>query len=337
MKANVSESVQDIMGRVSQADILAHYFHITSLPVLINSPLRKDTKPSFSIYSPDGVRVRFVDFATGEKGDIYTLMQRYYNLTFAQVMRKIGNETSLRRVAADFCATPYWSKKFASKPSESDIKVKVRDWQEHDIKYWESYGISLQWLKYAEVYPISHKIVYKDNQRYVFHAAKYAYCFVERKEGKVTLKVYQPLSKEYKWSNKNDGSVVGLWTKIPKKGNKLVICSSLKDALCLWSNIHIPCVYVQSETTGMSETAQKVLKERYKHIYVCFDNDVYGLKDAENFSLQTGFQNVVIPEFDGGKDISDFYKIYGKEKFIETFKTLFYEIGSEQKSEECLT
>ena len=129
------------------------------------------------------------------------------------------------------------------------------------------YGVTPKALKYAEVYPISHKIVYKrinDADRpvkYIFPADKYAYCFVERKEGKVTLKVYQPLSKEYKWSNKNDGSVVGLWTKIPKKGDKLVICSSLKDALCLWSNIHLPCVYVQSETTGMSETAQKVLKE----------------------------------------------------------------------------
>jgi hypothetical protein len=324
VKANSSESVKEIMDRVSQGDILTHYFNITSLPVLINSPLRKDNHPSFSIYSPDGKRVKYIDFATGERGDIYTLMQKCFNLSFPEVIRKIGRDRYFKtnKTEVDFCATPFMGKKFSTR-TPSDIKVKIRDWEKHDIDYWESFGISLQWLKYAEVYPISHKIVYKDDKRYVFPAAKYAYCFVERKEEKVTLKVYQPFSKLYKWSNKNDGSVVGLWTKIPQKGDKLVICSSLKDALCLWANIHIPCVYVQSETTGMSETAQNVLKSRYKHIYVCFDNDAPGLRDAENFSAQTGFQNIVLPLFEGGKDISDFFKSQGREKFIETLKPLF--------------
>ena len=312
------------MDRVSQGDILAHYFHITSLPVLINSPLRRDNHPSFSIYSPDGEKVKYIDYATGERGDVYNLMQKYFNLSFSEVIRMIAKEKDLKHpnVNSDFIATPSLGKKFNTRTS-SDIRVKIRDWQQHDIDYWQSYGVSLSWLKYAEVYPISHKIVYKNDERYVFPAAKYAYCFVERKEEKVTLKVYQPFSKRYKWSNKNDGSVVGLWTKIPQKGDKLVICSSLKDALCLWSNVLIPCLYVQSETTGMSETAQNVLKSRYKHIYVCFDNDAPGIRDAENFSSQTGFKNVVLPAFEGGKDISDFYKTVGKEEFIKTLKPLF--------------
>lgn len=324
MKANPSESVKEIMDRVSQGDILAHYFDITSLPVLISSPLRKDNHPSFSIYSPDGEKVKYIDFATGEHGDIYSLMQKYFNLSFSETMRMIAREKSLRKhsVKSEFFTTPAIGKKFSTRTS-SDIKVKVREWEQYDIDYWQSYGISLSWLKYAEVYPISHKIVYKNDERYVFPAAKYAYCFVERKEERVTLKVYQPFSKLYKWSNKNDGSVVGLWTKIPQKGDKLVICSSLKDALCLWSNINIPCVYVQSETTGMSETAQNVLKSRFKNIYICFDNDKPGLKDAENFAAQTGFINVVLPSFEGGKDISDFYKLHGSGKFVETLKPLF--------------
>lgn len=308
------------MDRVSQGDILAHYFNITTLPVLINSPFRKDEHPSFSIFSPDGERVRYKDYATGESGDIYNLVQRYYNLSFSELMRMISRDC--KEINSNIKASLSSRKKFATH-SLSDIKVKVREWQKFDIDYWQSYGISLPWLKYAEVYPISHKIVYKDGSRYVFPAAKYAYAFVERKEDNVTIKVYQPFSKLYKWANKNDGSVVGLWTKIPEKGDKLVICSSLKDALCLWSNIRIPCIYVQSETTGMSETAQKVLKSRYKHIYVCFDNDEPGLRDGENFSNQTGFQNIVLPSFDGGKDISDFYKLFGKEKFINTLKPLF--------------
>ena len=322
MKANSSETVGQIMERISQFDILSHYFGITSLPALINSPLRRDEHPSFSIYSPDGVRVLYIDYADRNvHGDIYKLMQEYYGLSFSEVMRKIGREMPASLIGSRVNLRTTYAKGLPH--ADTDIKVKVREWEPHDIAYWESYGITLPWLKHAEVYPISHKIVYKDGQRYVFHAAKYAYAFVERKEEKVTLKVYQPFSKTFKWANKNDGSVVGLWTKVPKKGSRLVICSSLKDALCLWANTGIPCLYVQSETTGMSETAQKVLRERYKRIFVCFDNDEPGLRDGEQFSAQTGFVNVVIPQFDGGKDIADLYKAKGREEFVKLIKPLF--------------
>lgn len=321
MKARHSEqeSVDDIIKRVSQFDLLSHYLGIDSLPKVIHSPLRSnDTHPSFFIFSPDGEKVLYKDYATGDSGDIYSLLTKQNNISFAKLMRKISNE----KVFSNNVSINHKHKKKISR-SNTDIKVKIRDWEEHDISYWESYGISLKWLKYAEVYPISHKIVYKDSQRYVFPAAKYAYVFVERKENKVSLKIYQPKNKQFKWTTSNDSSVVGLWTKIPQEGDKLCICSSLKDSLCLWANVGIPAIYVQSETTGLSTTAQKVLKSRYKHIFICFDNDNAGLLDGKNLSEKTGFKNVVLPAFSGGKDISDMFKVLGKEKFIETIKPLF--------------
>ena len=326
MKVNHSEceSVAEIMKRVSHADLLSHYFGITSLPVLINSPLRTDSHPSFFIYSPDGEKVLYKDYATGDKGDIYSLLKTKDNLTFSELLRKISSEKAFFKKGESLANTSSQGKHF-TKTTSGELKVRVRDWKSYDIEYWESYGISLQWLKYAEVYPISHKIIYKGGQRYVFHAAKYAYVFVERKENNVSLKVYQPFAenKRYKWHTSNDGSVVGLWTKVPQTGEKLVICSSLKDALCLWANLGIPAVYVQSETTGLSHTAQEVLRSRFEHIFICFDNDAPGLLDGEDLAFKTGFRNVVLPYFDGGKDISDAYKIYGKEWLIKNIKPLF--------------
>ena len=323
MKANKSEceSVKEVMGRISHADLLFHYLGIDSLPVLINSPLRNDRHPSFFIYSPDGTRVLYRDYATGEKGDIYNLLQRRSGKSFSELIRDIAANKMLYSTTFDNHESK--GKKFTK--TTVDLKVKIREWQDYDIEYWESYGISLKWLKYAEVYPISHKIVYKNGNRYVFHAARLAYAFVERKEGTVSIKVYQPevSDKKRKWQTSNDGSVVGLWTKVPEKGEKLVICSSLKDALCLWANVGIPAVYVQSETTGISDTAKEVLKKRFKHIFICFDNDAPGLQDGFNLSLQTGFTNVVLPSFAEGKDISDMYRAKGKEEFIRIVKPLF--------------
>lgn len=323
MKANKSEceSVKEVMGRISHADLLSHYLGIDSLPVLINSPLRNDRHPSFFIYSPDGTRVLYRDYATGEKGDIYNLLQRRSGKSFSELIRDIAANKMLYSTTFDNHESR--GKKFTK--TTVDLKVKIREWQDYDIEYWESYGISLKWLKYAEVYPISHKIVYKNGNRYVFHAARLAYAFVERKEGTVSIKVYQPevSDKKRKWQTSNDGSVVGLWTKVPEKGEKLVICSSLKDALCLWANVGIPAVYVQSETTGISDTAKEVLKNRFRHIFICFDNDAPGLQDGFNLSLQTGFTNVVLPFFAEGKDISDMYRAKGKEEFIRIVKPLF--------------
>ena len=167
-------------------------------------------------------------------------------------------------------------------------------------------------------------------RKYTFGADKYAYCFVERKEGKITLKVYQPFNtKGFKWSNKHDRSVISLWTKVPEKGKRICICSSLKDALCLWANTGIPAISVQGEGYSMSETAINELKKRFERIYVLFDlfdNDEPGLKDGEKLSHETGFINVVLPPFKGGKDISDYYKIKGKEAFVELIHHLIKSI-----------
>ena len=320
VRPSEQESVSDVMKRVSHADLLSHYMGISSLPVLINSPLRNDDRhPSFFIYSPDGSKVLYRDYATGDKGDIYSLLKSLKHKSFSELLRMIASEKAFTK--SEFHNEASHGKKFAKSPV--DIKVKVREWKQHDIEYWQGYGIPLKWLKYSEVYPISHKIVYKGDNRYVFPAAKYAYVFVERKENNISLKIYQPFNKEYKWTTSNDGSVVGLWTKVPKTSDRLCICSSLKDALCLWANTGIPAIYVQSETTGLSQTAREVLEKRFRHIFICFDNDIAGLLDGENLSLKTGFTNIVLPAFEGGKDISDMYKVMGREKFISIVKPLF--------------
>ena len=159
---------------------------------------------------------------------------------------------------------------------------------------------------------------------YVVVADKYAYAYVEHKEGKVTLKIYQPFNKSgYKWSNKHDNSVVSLWTKVPEYGEQICICSSLKDALCLWANTGIPSLAIQGEGYRMSDTAISELKRRYKQVFICLDNDEPGLKDAQKLAEETGFTNVVLPPFKGGKDISDLYKSKGKDEFIKIIKPLF--------------
>ena len=320
-----SVSLDDILSKVTEANILSYYLGVTEVPCIINSPLRQDRHPSFGVYSPNGRRIYYTDLSTRDRGGLFDLLGHMWNCSYKEVLTRINEDISKFNGSASIHTyTPCTVRSTSTYNRDTDLQCKVRDWRDYDIEYWASYGISLEWLKYAEVYPISHKIIIKGGQRYVFVADKYAYAYVEHKEGKVTLKIYQPFNKAgYKWSNKHDRSVISLWTKVPEYGDKICICSSLKDALCLWANANIPSLSIQGEGYNMSDTAISELKRRYKEIYILLDNDEAGLKDGLSLSESTGFTNVVLPKFEGGKDISDAFKILGKEKWLKLIVPLF--------------
>lgn len=325
-KGNSSASLEDILSKVTEADILSFYLGIIEVPTIINSPLREDRRPSFGLYSTDGKRIYYTDLSTRDRGGLFDLLGKMWGCSYKDVLTRINNDISKFSGGASIKSyTPCTVRSTNNYSKDTDLQCKIREWKDYDIEYWASYGITLEWLKYAEVYPISHKIVIKDGHRYVFVADKYAYAYVEHKEGKVTLKIYQPFNKlGYKWANKHDTSVISLWTKVPEYGEKICICASLKDALCLWANTGIPSIAIQGEGYRMSETAVNELKRRYNKVYILFDNDEAGLIDGEKLSESTGFINIVLPQFEGGKDISDYYKVLNdKDKFKHNIITLF--------------
>lgn len=301
--------INDIKSKITDFDIIHFYFGVNTIPCIISSPLRDDNHPSFGFYSLDGKKIHWVDLSTRDSGDTYDLLMKYWGESYNGVLRHLWEDLP-KFTSTNSCGILREKKCGIIKNHNSSIlECKVREWRNYDLKYWDSYGISIEWLKYADIYPISHKIVIKDGIKHIFATDKYAYVYVEYKEGKVTLKIYQPFNKSgYKWSNKHDRSVISLWTKVPKTGDKLIICSSMKDALCLWANTGIPCIAVQGEGYTMSDTAINELKKRYGKVYILFDNDSAGLIDGKRLSDSTGFINLILPQFKGGKDVSDLYK-----------------------------
>ena len=139
------------------------------------------------------------------------------------------------------------------------------------------------------------------------------------------MKIYQPFNnKGFKWANCHDKTVISLWTKIPKVGERVCICASLKDALCLWANTGVPALALQGEGYPISNTAINELKRRYNKIYILFDNDKAGLEDGKKLAEETGFINVVLPTEYGEKDVSDYYKsLQNKESFKNNLLKLF--------------
>lgn len=318
-----SISKTEVFSCVSESQVLTAVFpQITSIPCLICSPIRADKKPSFGIYMSNGGHIYYKDFASGERGSLLDLLCKHWQCNLNQALDKISQLFIEKK---GITIKPKQIKILTRKESASasKIQVTVRPWHDYDYAYWESYGVQKKWLRYAEIYPISHKIVTKEGKKYIFPADKYAYVFVNRKEGNLSLKIYQPFNKNgYKWCSKADKSVIDLWTKIPEFGDKVVIASSLKDALCLSCNIGIPALALQGEGYNMSTTAINELKRRYKKVFISFDTDAPGREDAIKLANETGFINIV-PDLKDCKDYSDAFKAYGKEWFVETVKPLF--------------
>ena len=324
-KGESSDTLSDILEKTTEANILSYYLGVTEIPTIIHSPLRKDNNPSFGLYSPNGKRIYFVDFATKDRGGIFDLLCQMWKCSYSKVLTRISKDMpKLCSIgASNIHQHNSCSVKSTTKCKQgSDLQCKVRDWASYDIEYWESYGISIDWLKYAEVYPISHKIIIKDGKKYVFAADKYAYAYVEHKEGKVTLKIYQPFNKSgYKWSSNIDRSVWSLWTKIPKYGTNLIISSSVKDCLNIMCNLKIPSICLQGEGYLPKPHIMEELKSRYKNIIVFFDNDFTnpnnpGHNDAKKLSEEYNLKMVEIPKEYESKDPSDLHKKYGKDRYL---------------------
>lgn len=303
-------TLEDIKG-IEEVDLLAHYIGVKDLPCIINSPFRKDRKPSFGITCRDN-KVFFKDFSTGESGDIWKLLMLYTNCSFQEVLNKVYQDRQKLGLLFTIRSITY-----AKKSSiDSDIQVVVRDWKKDDEEYWSSYGVSLKALKYANVHPIERFYYCKEGNKTLLTADKLAYVYVEFEDNKPLLKIYQPYG-NIKWLSKQHGQIISLWDKIPSTGETLIITASLKDSLCVWCNTGIPCINLQGEGYKIQDSIVSELKRRFSKIYILFDNDEAGVRLGKQLAEETGFNYIELPKINGTKDASDLYKSLENKKLFK--------------------
>ena len=310
-KCKQSICLDDILNKVSEVDILNHYLGISALPILINSPFRQDNNPSVSVFINNNNDVIFKDFGTHKSYNLWSFLEEYWHCDYEGVLTKLYNDLcNIKNVSGKLNITR--QRQYIHKSSK--IEVTIREWREYDLEYWNSYGISAEWLKFGRIYPISQ--IFINNNR--FPAEKYAYVYIEKKDGIISMKVYQPFSERMKWLSKHDSSVWDLWDRLPQKGNKLIITSSRKDALCIWSNTGIPSLCMQGEGYIPKEHVIQQLKDRFEVVYVLYDNDFQsdinnGRLFGQSLANRFGLKQIEIPTEWKCKDISDLCFNWGRD------------------------
>ena len=323
-KTKLAIKREDVL--ISDKDILKRYLGIDkNLPIAIQSPLRDDdVNPSFSIQEWNGV-ITWKDFGTGESGSLISLMAKLWGVSYSEALLKIKLDTECKIPRASLIRR-YNGKIHLT--SNSSIKVKVREWREWDKEFWESFGIPVSFCEWCNVHPVSHAFFTRvDENGKAFTITvpmdKYAYAYFEWKDGKESIKLYQPYSETMKWLSKHDSSVWDLWKKAfmfadMKSNDAVIITSSRKDAMCLWYNLGIPAMALQGEGYTPKPQVMQQVFNKFNNVYLWYDNDFThendnpGQDNAMKLCEEYPFlKNICIPSEYQSKDPSDLVKNKG--------------------------
>ena len=292
--------------QISDIDIYRFYIGDFKIGVNILSPIRSERNPSFNVFLANDGKYRYKDFGTGDSGSAIDLVMSLFDLTYSAANKKI--EFDLNGTSAFLGISRQYIKK-----EPVNIKIKIRPFSFVDLDYWGQYGITKDILEKFEVFSISN--YWLNNELYSVSYKKlcYAYHF----NGK--FKIYSPHSENHKWYTNCDSFVVQGWNQLKSDGN-LIITKSLKDVMCLYS-IGYTAISPQSETVVFGQKILNKLTLRFDDVVTLFDNDETGINLADKYE-QLGINKIFIPKDSFCKDISDYYKMYGKNKTEEVIISL---------------
>ena len=323
-KITLSLTKDNVLNIVSEYQIFSYYLGCDfKSGVVMNSPLRQDDKPSFSIFTDRKGTLRFKDFGTGDTGDCFTLIQQIFGIDFFSSLIRICEDFKLdlmydkRNVVHkpfDGFVTAIKELKFDAKKS---INVKIQPLTFVDKYYWNKYGITEAVLKYYNIFSckcvfIGDRVVgyYKNND------PMYGYLFY--KDDIYTWKIYRPLSLTgHKWMSNTNRTIFQGWDQLPERGEFIIITKSLKDVMVLRTLGFISAA-LQNEITSIKDTVAHELYERFNKVYILNDFDLTGVKGANNLKKKYGFTPIFLQRFstrhNGFKDISDFRESHTAEE-----------------------
>jgi hypothetical protein len=262
--------------------------------------------PSMYIYlDPSCMEYKFKDFSTGKQGSKIDIVQHLFNLTYSQTLFKITEDYNKWIMDGGFLEVDPEYKPVSRYAVDY---IHKREWNSQDAEYWLQYNIGTSMLTEYNVHPIEHynmikastegidKLVIRNPLMYGYYTDS-GDCY----------KIYQPKQKSYKFI-KIESHLQGL-EQLKYDKDYLVICSSLKDAMCLKSfNFGLDVIAPDSENTIIKPYIIQNLQSKYKKLLSLLDNDEAGHIGMEKYKKAYNIQPIYLKS---EKDISDVVAKYG--------------------------
>ena len=316
-------SSEYILSKISEESIMHFYLGIDiKKKGLFRSPLRLDKNPTCSLFRNSKGKLIFKDFATDQYLDCWNVVMTIYNCSFREAIRIVANDFGLvhdssipkNKGTIDISIPKVEEKEF------SKIQVEIQDFSESELKWWSKYGITLDILKRYNVYSCKHvflngKLIAESKQ----HFPIFGY-YGKKYHNEELWKIYFPKRKEYRFMGNYPAKKMQGYDQLPKTGKICVITKSQKDTMTLYS-LGIPACAPNSETVIPSDAIIEDLKKRFTYVIALWDNDYTGITFLNKFKRKhPELIYTWLPRDSGAKDISDFYKIYGKKRTQELIK-----------------
>lgn len=290
----IIHDLKELHQYVSDEDIFYHYLGDFDNNTWILSPFRPDEKaPSFRItYYKD--RWVWTDFARDPKPKYaIDLVGELYNLNHYDAINKVYQDVYLNKDHKQLV------KRVIKTENRSYCKIRSI-LTENELSYWSRININSKDLLYWKIYSGEIR-----NKGMLWHrSVDNDPLFIYMWDKKTPIyKGYRPYAKESRnkfYANNISGHIQG-FDYLPDNGDILIVTKSYKDVI-VWWKLGYPAVAPHAETLFLSPFDIYSLQQRFKKIYVNYDNDETGVTKCIKFTTEHGLNYFNLPKSTGCKD-----------------------------------
>jgi hypothetical protein len=305
-----------ILSKVDDYNIIRYYLgQDFNFKKDFHSPFRgKGSRPNLRFFEGDagGGRIMFKDFATGQAGDCFRFVMFLHGCNFFEALEKIDEDFGLGIKAHK---SPVFKVQLKKKPDSIHkqarlVQVLPREFTKEDLEYWSRYEITQAELERKNVYSVDKLYMNKQLLPSKKDELRFAYQFDQY------IKVYAPLSKEYKWISSCPNDFISGFDDIKYKifkgiqSKKLIISKSVKDEIVLSKFFKDVCS-TQNESPGAinyDDMGWILRGYNPEDVYIAYDNDETGVNASTYFTEGYRFNYVNVPKIfrrEGIKDWAD--------------------------------
>lgn len=307
-----------LLSKYSEETFMEYYLGIPVKKGLFRNPLRNDHKPTASFYRNRNGELIFKDFGWNFYGNFINVVMSKYALSYHEALKKIAIDFGFIKGDTTDFVQPKVSLNAFKDQGPSKIQIQIQDFTKEELDWWNNFGVSKSILEKYYVY--SCKTVFLNDKLFAQSSSRcpiYGYYFDKNDKNLELWRIYFPKRKTFRFISNTSSKVIQGFEQLPKNGKVLVITKSLKDVMVL-SSFGIPAIAPNSENLFVDNETFESLKTRFKHIIAFYDNDLPGVMNM--IRIRREHPEIVytwIPLNYNAKDISDFYRDYGRSKTLE--------------------
>ena len=141
-----------IENKISQETLMSTYYGVPIRTGLFKSKFRPDSNPTVCYYKNSTNKIIVKDFGSDFCGDWLYVVMHKFNCTFSEALHIAANDFGIIKDSTIEKHPIKESEETIEPLKSSIIQVEIRDFQQYELDWWFSYGITEKTLKKFRVF-----------------------------------------------------------------------------------------------------------------------------------------------------------------------------------------